>query len=215
MEIDEIVRLVKDQLEQYNEKDQLRQVDEKQIPVEASGRHIHLSYEDVEKLFGKGYNLKQKKELSQPGQFACEERVRIIGPKDVIENVIILGPPRAESQVEISLTDCRKLGIKPFIKNSGDILGTPGIIVTNKDKTIILNRGAIIAKNHIHMNSEEAKILDVKNNQKVKVRVHSERPIVFEEVLIRVDDSFKLSMHIDYDEANACSLNKNSYGKIV
>lgn len=215
MEIEKIVKLVKDQLEQYNKKDQLEQCDEKIIPVEASGRHIHLSYEDIEKLFGKGYNLKQKKELSQPGQFACEERVRLIGPKGVIENVIILGPPRAESQVEISLTDCRKLGIKPSLKNSGDILGTAGIIVTNKDKTIILKQGAIIAKSHIHMNSKEAKILDVQDKQRVKVKIHSERPIIFEEVLIRVDDSFRLSMHIDYDEANACSLNKNSYGKIV
>ncbi len=215
MEIEKIVKLVKDQLEQYNKKDQLEQCDEKKIPVEASGRHIHLSYEDIEILFGKGYDLKQKKELSQPGQFACEERVRIIGPKGVIENVIILGPARAESQVEISLTDCRKLGIKPFIKNSGDILDTAGIIVTNKDKTIILNQGAIIAKNHIHMNSEEARRLDVRDKQKVKVKIHSERPIIFEEVLIRVNDSFRLSMHIDYDEANACNLNKNSYGKIV
>ncbi|MCS5422392.1 MULTISPECIES: phosphate propanoyltransferase [Psychrilyobacter] len=215
MEIEKIVKLVKDQLEQYNKKDQLEQCDEKKIPIEASGRHIHLSYEDIENLFGKGYDLKQKKELSQPGQFACEERVRIIGPKGVIENVIILGPARAKSQVEISLTDCRKLGIKPFIKNSGDILGTAGIIVTNKDKTIILNQGAIIAKNHIHMNSEEARRLDVRDKQKVKVKIHSERPIIFEEVLIRVNDSFRLSMHIDYDEANACSLNKNSYGKIV
>lgn len=215
MEIEKIVKLVKDQLEQYNKNEKIIKYDEKKIPVEASGRHIHLSHKDIESLFGKGYILNKKKDLSQPGQFACEERVRIIGPKDIIENVIILGPARTESQVEISLTDCRKLGIKPSIKNSGDILGTPGIIVTNKDKTIILNQGTIIAKNHIHMNSKEAEILGVKDNQKVKVKIFSERPITFEDVLIRVDDSFKLSMHIDYDEANACNLNKNAYGKIV
>lgn len=206
MGIDEIVKLVKDQLEHYNGK---------KIPIEASGRHIHLSHEDIEHLFGKGYELKKKKELSQPGQFACEERVRIIGPKDVIENVIVLGPARSATQVEISLTDCRKLGVKPSIRNSGNIRETAGLIVTNKDKQITLEKGVIIAKNHIHMNLEEATKLNVKDSDKVKVKIHSERPLIFEEVLIRVDDSFKLSMHIDYDEANACNLNKNSYGEIV
>ncbi|WP_028856796.1 phosphate propanoyltransferase [Psychrilyobacter atlanticus] len=206
MGIDEIVKLVKDQLEHYNAN---------KIPIEASGRHIHLCYKDIEHLFGKGYELKKKKELSQPGQFACEERVRIIGPKDVIENVIVLGPARSETQVEISLTDCRKLGVKPSIRNSGNIRDTAGLIVTNKDKQITLERGVIIAKNHIHMNLEEATKLNVKDSDKVKVKIHSERPLIFEEVLIRVNDSFKLSMHIDYDEANACNLNKNSYGEIV
>lgn len=205
MEIDKIVELVKKQLENY---------EKKRIPIEASGRHIHLSEKDSETLFGKGYNFTPVKELSQPGQFARKERVRLVGPKGVIEGVVILGPTREKTQVEISLTDARILGVKGIIRISGDISDTPGIIVTNQDKVLNLSEGVIVARNHIHMTPEDAITMNVKDKQLVKVKVFSKRPLIFEDVLIRVTDKSKFAMHIDYDEANACLLEKDSYGVI-
>ena len=190
MEIDKIVELVKKQLENY---------EKKRIPIEASGRHIHLSEKDAEFLFGKDYKFTAVKELSQPGQFACKERVRLIGPKGMIEGVVILGPVREKTQVEISMTDAKILGIKGIVRLSGDTNETPGVIV---------------AKNHIHMTSEDAERMNVKDKQLVKVKVFSKRPLIFEDVIIRVTSKSKFSMHIDYDEANACLLEKDSYGVI-
>lgn len=207
MEIDKIVELVKKQLENY---------EKKRIPIEASGRHVHLSEKDAELLFGKGYKFTAVKELSQPGQFACKERVRLVGPKGVIEGVVILGPLREKTQVEISMTDAKILGIKGMVRLSGDTNETPGILVTNYDKILNLNEGVIVAKNHIHMTPEDAERMNVKDKQlvKVKVKVFSKRPLIFEDVIIRVTSKSKFSMHIDYDEANACLLEKDSYGVI-
>lgn len=205
MEIDKIVELVKKKLELYSEK---------KIPVEASGRHIHLSVEDAEILFGKDYQFNILKELSQPNQYACKERVRLIGPKGIIEDTIILGPCRGKSQVEISMTDARTLGVKGVIRESGDILNTPGVIITNGDKFVVLKEGVIVAKNHIHMTNEDALMLNVRDKDLIKIKIYSQRPLIFEDVLVRVNDNFKLSMHIDYDEANACGLEKDSYGVI-
>lgn len=205
MEIDKIVELVKKQLENY---------EKKRIPIEASRRHIHLSEKDAELLFGKGYKFTTVKELSQPGQFACKERVRLVGPKGVIEGVVILGPVREKTQVEISMTDAKILGIKGMVRLSGDTNETPGILVTNQDKILNLSEGVIVAKNHIHMTPEDAERMNVKDKQLVKVKVFSKRPLIFEGVIIRVTNKSKFSMHIDYDEANACFLEKDSYGVI-
>lgn len=183
--------------------------------VEASGRHVHLSKEHLEYLFGVGYELTKAKDLSQPGQYAAKERVRVIGPKGEFSNVVILGPCRDFSQVELSLTDCRDLGIKGVLRESGKIENTPGILLGVGDNYLRLEEGAIVAKRHIHMTPDDAKNLNVNDGELVKVRVQGERPLIFDDVLIRVKESFKLSMHIDYDEANACGFKNGVKGSIV
>lgn len=204
MELSKLIELVQTELNKAIKK----------IPIEASGRHIHLSQKDSEILFGKDYKFTVIKELSQPGQFACKERVRLVGPKGVIEGVVVLGPVRNKTQVELSLTDARLLGIKGVLRISGDINNTPGIIVTNGENILKLDEGVIVAKNHIHMTLEDAKNYNVKDGELVKIKVYSERPLIFEDVVIRVTEKSKLAMHIDYDEANACMLAKDSYGEI-
>ncbi|WP_418964856.1 phosphate propanoyltransferase [Cetobacterium sp.] len=213
MEIDEIVKLVKVAVEK--ELKQKVDKDIKRIPIEASGRHIHLSERDAEVLFGERYQFTKMKDLSQPGQYACKERVRLIGPKGVIDGVIVLGPFRGETQVELSLTDARALGITPILRESGNIKDTPGVLITNGDRYLKLNEGVIIAKNHIHMTEEDSRRLNLKDRDRVKVKICSSlRPMVFEDVVVRVSNRFSLNMHIDYDEANACFLTADSYGEI-
>lgn len=204
MELSKIIELVQKELNKIDNK----------IPIEASGRHIHLSQKDSEILFGKDYNFTVVKELSQPGQFACKERVRLVGPKGIIEGVVVLGPVRNKTQVELSLTDARILGVKGTLRISGDILNTPGLIITNGENILKLEEGVIVAKNHIHMTPVDAEKFNVKDGELVKVKVYSERPLIFEDVVIRVTKKSKLAMHIDYDEANACMLSKESYGEI-
>ncbi|MCC0645176.1 MULTISPECIES: ethanolamine utilization phosphate acetyltransferase EutD [unclassified Clostridioides] len=185
------------------------------IEVEASGRHVHLSEEDVEKLFGKGYTLTKLKDLSQPGQYACKERVTIIGPKSTLKNVVVLGPCRKETQVEISLTDGSILGLKPPIKQSGDLENTLGIKIATEKREIELQKGLMVAKRHIHMSIEDAKKFNVVDNEIVEVKVFGKRPLIFDDVVVRVSDKFKTYMHIDYDEANACAFSKGSIAKII
>lgn len=185
------------------------------IEVEASGRHVHLSEEDVEKLFGKGYTLTKLKDLSQPGQYACKERVTIIGPKSTLKNVVVLGPCRKETQVEISLTDGSILGLKPPIKQSGDLENTLGIKIATEKGEIELQKGLMVAKRHIHMSIEDAKKFNVVDNEIVEVKVFGKRPLIFDDVVVRVSDKFKTYMHIDYDEANACAFSKGSIAKII
>lgn len=182
--------------------------------VEASGRHIHLSEEHMKKLFGDNYELTPVKDLSQPGQYACKERVRVIGSKGEFSGVVILGPCRNETQVELSMTDCTTIGVKPVIRESGKIDGTPGILIGVGDKFIQLDRGVIVAKRHVHMTPKDAERLGVKDGEIVKVRVNGRRVTIFDDVLIRVKDTFKLSMHIDYDEANACGYESGTTGSI-
>ncbi|MGT2933991.1 ethanolamine utilization phosphate acetyltransferase EutD [Streptococcus catagoni] len=183
--------------------------------VEASGRHIHLSQKDLEALFGPNYQLTKVKDLSQPGQFACQERLTVLGPKGQFHNVIILGPVRKESQVEVSLTDCLQLGVKAPIRESGDIGGTPGIILTNGNRCIALDKGLIVAKRHVHMTPEDAQKANVQNHEIVQVKVDGERPMIFDDVVIRVSPKFATYMHIDYDEANACGFKKGLRGRIL
>ncbi len=187
------------------------------ILVEASGRHVHLSREDLNTLFGQGYQLTPVKDLSQPGQFACEERVTITGPKNSLQNVVVLGPERSKSQVEVSLTDALVLGMKAPVRLSGDIKDTPGIKITNPKNgvSIEIKEGLIVAKRHIHMTPEDSKRFHVSNGDSVKVKVFGERPMILEGVDIRVDKNFSTAMHIDYDEANACGYTKDTKGMII
>lgn len=187
----------------------------KRIPIEASGRHAHLSHKDVERLFGKNYRLTPKDYLSQPGEFLCQEKIKLVTGKSEIENVSIIGPTRDQSQIEISITDARKLGLKPVIRLSGDLEGAENIFIVANNNMIESNKSVIVAKNHIHMKTSDAKHYQVKNGQRVDINVNSERPIVFKDVIIRVSDNYKLAMHIDYDEANACNLTSHTYGEIL
>lgn len=192
----------------------INQNNEKCIPVEASGRHIHLSEEDAIALFGTT-ELTVCRELSQPGQYLYTEKVNLIGKKGILKDVAILGPCRGKTQVEISLTDARALGIKGALRDSGNLAGAESIIVTALDKCVRAENSVIIARRHIHMKPEDAKLLGVKDNQEVSVRVTGARPLIFEKVLVRVNEKYSLSMHIDYDEANAVGLNSESKGFIV
>lgn len=206
-------------VEQILEKVQAELNGENQAPltfeVEASGRHVHLSQKDLDILFGPGYQLTKAKDLSQPGQYACQERLTVLGPKGVFHNVVILGPVRPESQVEVSLTDCLKLGTRAPIRESGDTAGTPGVILANGDKCVSLDKGLIVAKRHIHMTPEDARRANVENHEIVQVKVEGERSLIFDDVVIRVSPKFATSMHIDYDEANACGHTKGMRGSII
>ena len=183
--------------------------------VEASGRHVHLSRKELDALFGTGYELTKAKDLSQPGQYASKERLTVVGPKGAFHNVVILGPVRKESQVEVSLTDCLQLGVKAPIRESGDIEGTPGIVLVNGDKSVSLDKGLIVAKRHVHTTPEDAEKIGVKNHDIVKVKVEGARPLIFDDVVIRVSPKFATYMHIDYDEANACGFSKGIRGRII
>lgn len=184
-----------------------------QIPVELSARHAHLSQADVQALFGG--SLTPARELSQPGEFLCKERLRLIGPKGVIDNVAILGPARKASQVEISQTDARSLGINAPVRQSGDVEGTPGVILASQTNVVALEKGLIVAARHIHMTPEDSLRLHVSDGDRVSVRLESDRPVILEDVLVRVNPNFKLSMHIDFDEGNSSGWNSAVYGRIV
>ncbi|MCK4666699.1 phosphate propanoyltransferase [Candidatus Dependentiae bacterium] len=178
----------------------------KLVPAEISGRHIHISRGDLDILFGSGYQLKKLKDLSQPNQFASEETVRLIGSKRVLEKVRILGPCRSHTQVEISKTDAFYIGIKPVIRISGDIEGTPGILIIGPCGFVSLSCGVIISKRHLHIESELASSWGLKANDLVRIRVSGERPLIFEEVLVRCGSAHKLALHFDTDEGNAANL---------
>ncbi|WJH33315.1 phosphate propanoyltransferase [Paenibacillus sp. CC-CFT747] len=187
----------------------------KQVPIGVSARHIHLSPEHIEVLFGKGYELKEMKPLSQPGQFAAEETVRVQGPKGEIGKIRILGPARGNTQLEISRTDSFGLGVKPPVRESGRIEGTPGIKVIGPAGEVELDRGVIVAARHIHFHTSDAERWGIQDKQMLKVRVNGERPLIFEEVLARVSDSYALDMHIDTDEANAAGVQTGDTAEII
>lgn len=185
------------------------------VPVGVSARHIHLTQESVEKLFGPGYHLTKKKEL-MGGQFASNETVTIVGLKlRAIENVRILGPVRNADQVEISQTDAFKLGVKVPIRNSGDIAGSAPIAIVGPKGALYLNEGCIIAARHIHMSPEDARCAGLKDGDIVDVKAENERGTTFNNVLIRVHPTFTLEMHIDTDEANACKIKTGDVVRIV
>jgi propanediol utilization protein len=183
------------------------------IPVELSARHVHLSEKDALALFGAP--LTPARDLSQPGQFLCKERVRLIGPKGVMDNVAVLGPSRGSSQVEISKTDARILGVEAPVRQSGDIHGTPGIILASQTGIVGLEEGAIVAARHIHMSPEDARRYCLADRDMVSVRIDGERPLVLEDVLVRVHENFRLAMHIDPDEGNSSGWSSKVSGRII
>lgn len=184
--------------------------------VETSARHVHLSQADLETLFGAGYELTKKKDLSQPGQYACEERVTIVGSKKEMPGVSILGPVRKDTQVELSLTDARSIGVTAPIRESGDIAGSGACKIIGPKGEIEISEGIIAAKRHIHATPEDAKALGVANGDVVSVKVDTDgRSLVFGDVVVRVSDSYALAMHIDTDESNAAGCGREVFGEIV
>ncbi len=185
------------------------------LPVGLSNRHIHLSKEDLEVLFGQGHELTVFKDLSQPGQYACDEKVDLVGPKGTIKGVRVLGPVRPSTQVEISLADGFALGVKPPIKESGDIKGTPGIKLVGPKGEVEIKEGVIAAARHIHMSLEDAKNFGVSDKDIVKVKTFGERAVVFENVLVRASEKFALEMHLDVEEGNAAGLRNGDLVELV
>lgn len=184
------------------------------VSVGISNRHLHLSQAIINELFG-DQGLTKKKDLSQPGQYACEETVTLIGPKGRIEGVRILGPARAEAQVEVSFTDAIRLGLTLPVRDSGSLEGTPGISISAGDKIITLDRGVIAAKRHIHLSEEEAALYGLKDKDIVKVRADTPRGGIFHDVLVRVNPNFSMDFHIDTDEANAFGLKNGDIVTVI
>ena len=183
------------------------------VPLEASGRHVHVTEAQAKTLFG--HSLTPRRPLSQPGQYLSNERVTILGPKGKLENVAVLGPERKEAQVEISLTDGRTLGIAPPVQPSGKVAGSPGCILVGPKGQVGLQQGVIAAQRHIHMTPEDAAQMKVKDKQIVKLQVYSARPLIFEDVQVRVSPDFATFAHLDYDEANACGFREGNLGRIL
>ena len=186
------------------------------IPIETSARHIHVSREDFAFLFGQDAELHYEKELSQPGQYLCRERLTIRGPRDEFSNTAILGPFRSRTQVELSLTDTRKIGVPGVIRQSGDISRTPGCTLCGPLGELEIKEGVIVAKRHIHMTPDQALVLSVRDNDEVFVLTKSYgRTVIYADVVVRVNRSFRLAMHVDTDEANAFSSDAEPYGVII
>lgn len=187
-----------------------------QVLVETSARHLHLSQKDLDMLFGEGYSLTNKKDLSQPGQFACAERVDVVGPKRTLEGVTVLGPLRKTTQIELSMTDARSIGLDAPVRESGDIEGSAGCKLVGPKGEIELKQGVIVAKRHIHMTPEDATEFGVKDKDVVSVKIDSEgRSLVFCDVVVRVSDKFALAMHIDTDESNAAGVKYGMMGTVI
>ena len=183
------------------------------VELEASGRHAHVTEAQALALFG--HKLTPKRELSQPGQFLANERVTVIGPKGEFKNVAVLGPERPEGQVEISLTDGRTLGVQPPVRPSGQVKGSPGIVLEGPCGRVELSQGVIAAQRHIHMSAEDAARMGVQDKQLVRLQTFTERPVVFDELLVRVHPLFQTRVHLDYDEANACGFKTGDLGRIL
>lgn len=183
------------------------------VELEASGRHVHLTREQAQELFG--HPLTPKRPLSQPGQYLANERVSVTGPKGEFKNVAVLGPERREAQVEVSLTDARTLGVEAPVRLSGDVAGSPGITLSTDRSRIHLHQGVIAAQRHIHLTPEDAARFGVKDKQTVTLQTYTTRPVLFENVAVRVSPDFASYVHLDYDEANACGFQKGDLGRIL
>ncbi|WP_049690199.1 phosphate propanoyltransferase [Anaerococcus jeddahensis] len=213
--MNELSQLLESLVDNYKKNEQKVNIDLYKITVGISGRHIHLSQEDLDTLFGKGYKLTPIKSLSQPGQFACKECLTIAAKKGCIEKVRIIGPTRNKTQVEILRSDAFKLGIKPVLRLSGDLKDTPGLTVIGPEGSVILNEGTIVAQRHIHFNNLQAKERGFKNGDIVSIRTRGERSAVLENVSVRVGDNGYLDCHIDQEEANALGLGPKDFIEII
>lgn len=183
------------------------------VPLEASGRHVHVTKDQASRLFG--HDLTPDRPLSQPGQYLAKERITVVGPRGEFQNVAVLGPARKEAQVEISLTDGRNLGIQPPVRLSGDVKGSPGCTLVGPKGTVKLEQGVICAQRHIHLTPEEGRRFQVTDKQVVRLQTFTDRPVVFEEVVVRINPDFAGAVHLDYDEANACGFRKGDWGRIL
>lgn len=190
---------------------------ENKVLVEISARHVHLSQADLETLFGAGYELTVKKELSQPGQYACNERVKVVGAKNEFPAVSILGPVRKETQVELSLTDARSIGVNAPVRESGDLEGSGSCKLVGPAGEIEIEKGVIAAKRHIHATTADAEKMGLENGEIVSVEIPTSngRNLTFGDVVVRVSDSYALAMHIDTDEANAAGMAPNTIGTVI
>lgn len=183
------------------------------VELEASGRHVHITKAQAFALFGHG--LTPKRPLSQPGQFLANERLTVVGPKGKFENVAVLGPERSSAQVEISLTDGKSLGIKPPVRPSGDTANTPGALLIGPLGQVKLEQGVMAAQRHIHMTPEDAARMGVKDKQIVQLQTFTDRPVIWQDVQVRVSPDFATYAHLDYDEANACGFAAGDLGRIL
>jgi len=194
---------------------QEEQSERKMVPVGISARHIHLSRAHIDSLFGAGYELQVLKDLTQPGQYAAQETVAVVGPKGSFDKVRILGPARKASQLEVALTDALKLGITPPVRESGQIDGTPGIKVIGPQGEVEMEQGVIVAARHIHFHTADAERWGIQDKQVLRVRTYGARPLTFDDVIARVSDSFALDMHIDTDEGNASGVKTGDLVEII
>ena len=183
------------------------------VELEASGRHVHVTEAQAQALFG--HKLTPKRPLSQPGQYLANERVTVVGPKGEFQNVAVLGPERPEAQVEISLTDARQLGLTPPVRLSGKVADSPGAVLVGPRGKVTLSQGVIVAQRHIHMTPEDAKVMGVADKQVVRLQTYTARPLIFDDVVVRVSDQFQTRVHLDYDEANACGFQEGDLGRIL
>ena len=193
---------------------ELAKIGEPYVPVMSSNRHCHLSQADVEALFGPGYQLTKMRDLVQPGQFACNERVTIETPKGKMV-LRVVGPARKETQVELSITDSVKLGLKPPIRMSGELEGSPGCTLSNGDRHVTLSKGVIVAARHLHMSPDDAKAFGLKDGDVVSLKVEGPRPALLENVLVRSGEAHLMEAHIDTDEANACALTDGQLCRVI
>lgn len=185
------------------------------LPIALSNRHIHLGQDDLNVLFGEGYELTITKDLSQPGQYACEEKVDVVGPKGTIKGVRVLGPVRGRTQIEVSISDAFKLGVPPVVKNSGDVAGSPGVKIVGPKGEVELEDGVIVAARHIHMHTTDGEKFGVEDGEIVKVRTEGMRSVVFENVLVRVNKDFALEMHVDIEEGNAAGVKNGDLVELI
>ncbi len=187
---------------------------EKKVVVEGSGKHCHVTRETLDRLFGKGFELVVKKMLSQPGQFASDQKVTVVGPKGQT-TVSIIGPCRKADQIELSYTDARSLGFDPPVRESGDLKGSPGCTLVGPKGEIAISEGVIIAKRHLHLTPEDAAKFGIKDKQNIMLKVGGERALIFDEVIARVSPDYATFAHIDYDEVNAAALFGETTGEII
>lgn len=183
------------------------------IELEASARHVHLTAQQAQKLFG--HDLTPDRPLSQPGQFLAKERLRIVGPKGELSHVAVLGPARKEAQVEVSVTDARALGLQPPVRESGSVAGSPGCVLCGEKASVAIDAGVIVAKRHLHLTPEDALRFGVQDKQIVKLQTFTDRPVIFEDVVVRVSRDFATRAHLDFDEANACAMKPGDFGRII
>lgn len=185
------------------------------LPIALSNKHIHLSVEHINTLFGEGYELTKSKDLSQPGQYASNEKVDVVGPKNTLKGIRVLGPARGKTQIEISLTDSFVLGVNPPVRDSGDIANTPGAKIVGPKGEVEITEGIIIASRHIHMHTKDAEEFNVKDKDRVMVKVDGERGLIFDNVLVRVSPTYALEMHVDVDEGNACAAKNGQLVELI